>query len=317
GSREGLEAGLDQRRHAAAQHGLLAEQVGLGLLAERGLENAGARAAERRRVRQRERVGAAARRGVHREQRGRAAALLVGLAHAVTGRLGRDQRDVDPRGRRDRAVVDVEAVREQERLSVALAATLAELRTDAVAPDRRLRGVGREHHQHVAPRGDLAARPDGQPGALRGRDPLRARREADAHVDAGVAQVERVGVALRAVADDGYLLVLDQTGVGIAVIEDSGHHAAPCDSCDSMSWGACASGGGSAVSRGSGICGRSPRAIATTPVRTISMTPSAASTPTRSSILSWVAVSSTVTICAVRSTTRAPNTSQTWSTRGR
>ena len=47
--------------------------------------------------------------------------------------------------------------------------------------------------------------------------------QADAHVDAGVAQVERVGVALAAVADDGDLAPLDHGQVGIVVVEHLGH----------------------------------------------------------------------------------------------
>src|SRR5207302_1887390 len=46
GSREGLEPGLDQRGDAAAQDRLLAEQIGLRLLAERRLEHARAGAAD-------------------------------------------------------------------------------------------------------------------------------------------------------------------------------------------------------------------------------------------------------------------------------
>ena len=38
---QGLEPGLDQRGQAAAQHDLLAEEVGLGLLVEGGVEDAG------------------------------------------------------------------------------------------------------------------------------------------------------------------------------------------------------------------------------------------------------------------------------------
>ncbi len=41
-----LEAGLDQRGRAAAEHGLLAEEVGFGLFREGGFENAAARAAD-------------------------------------------------------------------------------------------------------------------------------------------------------------------------------------------------------------------------------------------------------------------------------
>ena len=37
-------------------------------------------------------------------------------------------------------------------------------------------------------------------------------------LDAAVAQIERVGVALAAIADDGDLLALDQVQVGIAIV---------------------------------------------------------------------------------------------------
>src|SRR6478752_1312524 len=52
---------------------------------------------------------------------------------------------------------------------------------------------------------------------------LAALGEADAHVDAGVAKVEGVGVALAAVADDGDLLALDDRQVGVVVVEHLGH----------------------------------------------------------------------------------------------
>ena len=55
-----LEAGLDQRADAAAQDRLLAEEIGLGLLGERRLEDAGARGADALGVRQRERARLAA-----------------------------------------------------------------------------------------------------------------------------------------------------------------------------------------------------------------------------------------------------------------
>ena len=47
--------------------------------------------------------------------------------------------------------------------------------------------------------------------------------QADADVDAGVAQVERVGVALAAVTDDGDVLALDQGQVGVVVVEHLSH----------------------------------------------------------------------------------------------
>ena len=52
---------------------------------------------------------------------------------------------------------------------------------------------------------------------------LRALGEPDAHVDPGVAQVQRVGVALAAVSDDRDLAVLDDGQVGVVVVEHLGH----------------------------------------------------------------------------------------------
>ena len=56
-----LEAGLNQRGCAAAQHGLFAEQIGFRFLLEGGLENAGARGAYALGPRQRDLLGILAR----------------------------------------------------------------------------------------------------------------------------------------------------------------------------------------------------------------------------------------------------------------
>ena len=52
---------------------------------------------------------------------------------------------------------------------------------------------------------------------------LGALRQTDADVDARVAQVLRVGVALAAVAEDRDLLGLDDREVGVGVVEQLGH----------------------------------------------------------------------------------------------
>ena len=98
---ERLERRLDQRRHAAAEQRLLAEQVGLGLLLERGLEDA--RAGRRRSagVGEGPRAGRARRILLDREQRRHAAALLVDAAQQVPRALRRDHPDVDRLGRLD------------------------------------------------------------------------------------------------------------------------------------------------------------------------------------------------------------------------
>ena len=50
-------------------------------------------------------------------------------------------------------------------------------------------------------------------------DALRALAQRHRHVlDAGIAQVERMGVALAAIADDGDLAALDQIDVGVAIV---------------------------------------------------------------------------------------------------
>ena len=60
--------------------------------------------------------------------------------------------------------------------------------------------------------------------------------QADAHVDARVAQVQRVGVALAAVADDGDLPALDDRQVGVVVVEHLGHGGLSFVACCSVSY---------------------------------------------------------------------------------
>src|SRR5215218_116728 len=114
---QGLEAGLDQRGAAAAEHRLLAEQVGLGLLLEGGHQRPGAGAADRAGVGLGQVPGLAG--GVlgDRDQHGGALAALELAAHQVAGALGRDHGDVDGLRGPDVAVVDVEAVGEEQRVA--------------------------------------------------------------------------------------------------------------------------------------------------------------------------------------------------------
>src|SRR5699024_9273116 len=55
------------------------------------------------------------------------------------------------------------------------------------------------------------------------RGGLRALPQADPDLDAAVAQVQRMGVALGSEADDGDLLALDDGQVGVVVVEDLSH----------------------------------------------------------------------------------------------
>ena len=86
---ERLEAELDQLREPAAEHGLLAEQVGLGLVLEGRLDDPGAAGADRGGVGERELARVAARVLRDGDQRRRAVALLEDAADDVAGALRR------------------------------------------------------------------------------------------------------------------------------------------------------------------------------------------------------------------------------------
>ena len=193
---ERLERHLDERRGAAAEHGLLAEQVGLGLLGEGRLEDAGAGRAERPGVGQRPVARRAGLVAVDGEERRHAAAGLVDGAEQVARALGRDHPDVDDAGRVDPPEVDVEAVGEHQEVAG------PQVRADLGVVDRLLGGVGDQDHDHVGGLDRVGDVHDPQAGVLGERAALGAGREPDDDVDPALVEVQGVGVALAAVADD-------------------------------------------------------------------------------------------------------------------
>jgi hypothetical protein len=104
--------------------------------------------------------------------------------------------------------------------------TLAQVGMDLVRVDGPLHLVGREDDDEVGLLDRVGDREDTQALGLGLGLGLGALGQADAHVDTGVAQVERVGVALAAVADDGDLAPLDDRQVGVVVVEHLGHGSA-------------------------------------------------------------------------------------------
>ena len=109
-----VKAGLHQGGHAAAQDGLLAEQVGLGLLAEGGLEDAGARAADARGVGQRIVLRLAGGVLIHGDEVRHALALEVLAADGVARALRGDHDDVDVLRGLNAAEMNVKAVGERK-----------------------------------------------------------------------------------------------------------------------------------------------------------------------------------------------------------
>ena len=91
---------------------------------------------------------------------------------------------------------------------------------DVALVDLAVQLVGHEHHHEVAAAGGVGDRQDLE--AVRARPcsaDARALAQADDDVDAGVLEVQRVGVALRAVADDGDGLAVEEREVCVVVVE--------------------------------------------------------------------------------------------------
>ena len=207
-----LNAAIDE---AAAEHGLFAEQVSLGLFTERRLDDAGAGIADGFRVGQRNSLRDARGVLVDGDEPRQAAALLVLVAQRVARAFRRGQRHVHVLARLDEAVVDVEAVAEHQVLA------LAGVRLDLVRVHHGLLFVGREDHHHVSPFGGFGRRDDLEAFlfglGLRSGVRLEAYDEV---LHAALTQIERVGVALAAIADDGHFLGLDDAQIGVGFVID-------------------------------------------------------------------------------------------------
>src|SRR5215207_7814698 len=199
---QGLEAGLDERGGAAAEDGLLAEQVGLGLLLEGGDQGPGPGAADRPGVALGQVPGLAG--GVlgDRDQHRGALAVLELAPDQVAGALGGDHGHVHGVGDLDVAEVDVEPVGEEQGVAG------VEVGGDVAGVQVALHGVGDQDHDQVGPGRRLGRAGHGQP---------------DPDLAARVVQGQGVGVALGAVAEHGDLAGLDQAQVGVVVVVDGGH----------------------------------------------------------------------------------------------
>ena len=118
----------------------------------------------------------------------------------------------DASGRKDGAEADVEAVGEHQSLAG------GQVRLDLSLVDLGCGLVGREVHDDVGPLADVGDGVDDETGFASALGVGGVGAEAYADVYAGVLEVEGVGVALRAVADDGYLLGLNEGEVCVCVV---------------------------------------------------------------------------------------------------
>ncbi len=95
-----------------------------------------------------------------------------------------------------------------------------EVRLDLLGVDLRLHLVGKQQRDELRAGYGVGNRPGGEPRVLGERPRLAALAEPDLDLDAGVVQVQRVGVPLAAVADHGHLA--GEQG-DVAVAEDLSH----------------------------------------------------------------------------------------------
>ena len=124
-------------------------------------------------------------------------------------------------GRGDGAEADVEAVREHEG-DVGL-----HVGGDVFVVDLGCGLVGGEVHDDVGPLGDFGDGANLEAGELGFAGVGGVGAEAYADVDAGVLEVEGVGVALGAVADDGDFFGLDEGEVCVCVVVGLCHGVVP------------------------------------------------------------------------------------------
>src|SRR5439155_3111705 len=283
GLAERLEPALDEGRNAAAQHRLLSKEVGFRLLGEGRLDDAGARTADALGVGERGLLRLAARVLMDGEKPRSALALDEDLAYAMTGNLGRDQREVDVLGGVDGAEADVEAVREHQGLP------RTERRLHRLAVELRLAGVGGQDHDDVGFRRRAGRGKDTESLGLRPCARAASVGQAYHHLLAAVAEVQGVGVPLAAVAEDGNPQPAAVLEVRILVVIDLGHGSIP-------RYALCACSAPSADP---------PLTIAILPVLTISTIPRGRNRSTRPSTFSLSPVISTITESVPTSTIRA------------
>jgi hypothetical protein len=98
-----------------------------------------------------------------------------------------------------------------------------EVRGDVGFVEIALDVIGYQDHHHVGGFGGFGGRQTVQAGGFGLGAALAVRGQADDYVEAGIAQVQRVRVALAAVADDGDFLAFEGVDVSVFFVKASWH----------------------------------------------------------------------------------------------
>jgi hypothetical protein len=197
GGHQGFEAGADQLARAAAQHGLLAEQVAFGLFLEGGFDDAGLEAAERQRIGQRAFAAPARWRSAPPPPApARPRPRCTARARDVPAPWARSSTRRRPAGGAICLKWMLKPCANMSVLPAVMCGAMSFLYTSAWM-------VGHQDHDHVAPPWRLRRWSSPSARRLRPWPRSAAGGFADHHVHAGITQVQCVRVALAAVSDNG------------------------------------------------------------------------------------------------------------------
>src|SRR5215207_5728299 len=204
-----VEPGLQERREPAAE-------VCLGLLGKGGLDDTGPAAPDTPRVGEDQVPGFPRSVVADREERGHPLALRVQSSEHVARTFGRHEPEVYLQRHGYLIEVDVKPVGEEQQH------TLREVRGDLCFEHRRLPLVREQHHHHVRPTDGVGGVHYGEALVLGLPSARAALVEPDGDLAARVFEVQRVGVSLAAIAQDGDLALYDLVAY-IPFAVNSGH----------------------------------------------------------------------------------------------
>ena len=208
-----LKACLHQSGYAAAKHSLFAEQVGLGLGTEGGFQNARTRAAYTQGISQGHIQRLAGGILLNGYQAGNTLAGFVFASYGVARALGGNHGHVHERRRIDQAEMDVEAMGEHKHVA------FFQVGLDVSLIHGRLLLVIDEDHDDVCLFGSFICCKHFKALCLSLGPGFASLVQTDDDVASGILQVQRMGMALAAVADnrDGFAFQQGKVAVFLVV----------------------------------------------------------------------------------------------------
>ena len=214
---QGFKACLHQGANTAAQHTLLAKQVGFGFRFKGGFQNAGACAANAQRVSQSQLLSLAGGVLLHGNQARHAFALQIFAAHSVAGAFGRNHRHVHISRRLNQAKVDVEAVGKHQHIAG------LQVGGNVFLIHFGLLFIVNQNHNNISLFGGFGRIINRKALSLRLGPGFAALVQTDNNLTTGIFQVFGVRMALGAIADNRNLLALQFCQITIFLIKNFPH----------------------------------------------------------------------------------------------